>query len=112
MKRPRRLGQRSKAEARRAHDASRAAAQRWRRWYGLAVWKRIRDQQLAEEPYCARHLKRGVVVLATVVNHVGGHGGDWDRFIGGPFESCCKPCHDRDVQREEKAAARAAREGR
>lgn len=36
-----------------------------------------------------------------MVNHVNRHNGDWFKFIAGPFESLCKPCHDRDVQSEE-----------
>jgi hypothetical protein len=82
------------------------------RWYGLAIWKSIRTHQLAEHPLCARCLDDGRVVLATVVNHVDPHRGDWDKFISGPFESCCKPCHDSIVQREERAAARLERDRR
>jgi 5-methylcytosine-specific restriction protein A len=112
MKRPRTLGQRPRAEARRLTDAERDKARPWRRWYGLAIWKSIRTHQLAEHPLCARCLDDGRVVLATVVNHVDPHRGDWDKFISGPFESCCKPCHDSIVQREERAAARLERDRR
>lgn len=104
MKRPRTLGR--SAGSAKPLEQQRDKARPWRRWYGLAIWKRIRAQQLALQPYCERHLRRSVVVLASIVNHVDRHNGDWDRFISGPFESLCKTCHDSDVQREEKAAAR------
>lgn len=115
VKRPRTFGHRPKSEARRQRDADRRNARPWRAWYGLAIWKRIAALQLAEQPLCERCLVKGRAVEATVCNHKGRHGGDWDKFIGGPFESCCKPCHDSDVQREEREAARQAirsREGR
>lgn len=44
-------------------------------------------------------------MLATVANHRIAHKGDWKLFIEGDLESACKPCHDSEVQREEKAAA-------
>jgi 5-methylcytosine-specific restriction enzyme A len=103
--RPRALGQKPKAQRRRDNDAVRRQAKPWRSWYSLPVWQAIRAEQLARQPLCERHLKRGEIVAATVVNHVGRHGGDWDRFVTGPFESLCKPCHDSDVQREERAEA-------
>ncbi|WP_246332961.1 hypothetical protein [Aureimonas mangrovi] len=62
---------------------------------------------LADEPLCARCLAEGVVEPSTVVNHVERHHGDAAKFFAGPFEAICKPHHDRDVQREERAAERA-----
>lgn len=112
MKRPRTLGQKPKAERRRQVDADRRHAQAWRSWYGLAIWRDIKRRQLDRQPLCERHLKRGLVVLATVVNHVGRHRGDWERFISGPFESSCKACHDSEIQREERAEGRRAIEAR
>lgn len=112
MKRPRIFGQRSKAErmeSRRRFDVQRAQRLPWRSWYGLKVWQDIRELQLAEESLCRRCLADdGIAETATVVNHIGGHGGDWDRFISGPFESLCKPHHDRDAQREERQAQASA----
>lgn len=78
----------------------------WRKWYSLSIWREIRIGQLVTEPLCRRCAARGDVVRATVVNHIEPHRGDWDRFIAGPFESVCKPCHDGEVQREERAAER------
>jgi hypothetical protein len=95
---------RTKRERDQDHDRHRRREKPWRAWYQLPVWrKQIRPRQLAEEPYCRRCSERGQTVPAKVVNHVDPHQGDWDKFIGGPFESLCKTCHDSDVQREERA---------
>jgi 5-methylcytosine-specific restriction protein A len=110
MKKPRLLGAAPQG-ARRRYDADRRAAYPWRAWYGLAAWKRRREMQLGEQPLCERHLKRGLVVRATVANHVERHSGDWDKFIRGKLESLCKRCHDSEVQAEEKAEARARQGG-
>jgi hypothetical protein len=99
---------RSKRERDRDHDSRRRKSKPWRAWYSLPVWKQIRVTQLTTEPYCRRHLDRGEVVVANTVNHVEPHEGDWEKFIGGPFESLCKPCHDSDVQREERRRGRPA----
>lgn len=98
---------RTKRERDQDHDQRRRREKPWRRWYQLPIWRnQIRPRQLTEEPYCKRCNLRGEVVLATVVNHVEPHRGDWDKFINGPFESLCKTCHDSEVQREERANAR------
>ena len=95
----------TKQERGRLADRRRDERREDRGWYDLAIWrKRIRPQQLAREPLCQRCLPRGLIVAASVVNHMGGHGGEWTRFINGPFESLCAPCHDGEVQREESAA--------
>lgn len=110
MKRPRILGQRSHEERRqqqRDFDAQRREAKPWRDWYKLKIWFRIRYRQLTDQPLCERCLAAGKVVKATVVNHKTPHKGDWQLFISGPFESSCKPCHDGEIQREERAARRS-----
>lgn len=94
-------------EAKRDSDRLRRKASPWRAWYNLALWRRIREEQLSAEPLCRRCAKRGETVQATVVNHETPHRGDWDLFVSGPFASLCKPCHDGEVQREERAAARS-----
>lgn len=103
------LGQRPRRERAAQYDAERRRAKPWRKWYGLPIWKRIRAAQLAEEPLCRRCVANDKITAATVVNHRVPHRGDWDLFIGGPFESLCKPCHDSVVQSEERAEARRQR---
>ena len=88
------------------YERERRALKAWRRWYGLAAWKRRAAEQLRKQPLCERHLKRGEIVAAKVANHKLPHRGDWDLFINGELESACKPCHDSEIQREERAAAR------
>lgn len=97
-------GARTKQDRGRDHDQRRRAAKPWRKWYTLPEWKQIRAAQLAAEPYCRRHRKRGQLVKADTVNHIEPHRGDWQKFVSGPFESLCSTCHNADVQREERAA--------
>ena len=95
---------RSTPERKRDFEAVRQVNQPWRKWYSLKVWKAIRKRQLAIEPLCRRCRAKGEVIEATVVNHMVPHRGVWSTFVGGPFESVCKRCHDSEVQREERAA--------
>lgn len=75
----------------------------YRRLYQTPGWRRIRAQQLAEEPFCKFCLIRGIRTPATVVDHVNPHRGDPDKFYSGPFQSLCGPCHDSAKSREELA---------
>ena len=45
---------------------------------------------------CAFCLKRGLVVLATIADHVAPHKGDPIAFATGKLQSLCKRCHDSD----------------
>ncbi len=93
----------SRDEQRRRYDRERGERQHWRKWYSLAIWGRIRREQLAREPLCQRCKARDEVEPATEVHHVAPHRGVWERFIGGPFESLCKPCHDGEAQADERS---------
>jgi 5-methylcytosine-specific restriction protein A len=104
---PRLLGGRPKVERERSYETRRRQAHPWRAWYSLPVWKRRRADQLAREPLCERCRARDVTTAATVANHRVPHRGDWDLFIAGDLESLCGPCHNAEVQAEERAAARA-----
>ena len=70
--------------------------------YG-SKWQRAREDWLREHPLCVMHQQRGMVVEATVVDHVVPHRGDlklfWDRTN---WQSLCKLCHDAHKQRIEK----------
>ncbi|MBN8994360.1 MAG: HNH endonuclease [Rhizobiales bacterium] len=77
-------------------------AQRYRPWYKLAAWRKARVVQLQRQPLCERHLERGEIVAATVVNHRTPHRGDWSLFIDpSNHESTCKSCHDGPIQSAE-----------
>ena len=72
--------------------------QQWRRWYKTARWQRLRDRQLHTEPLCRMCRERGITAAATVCDHVERHGGDYQRFWAGPFQSLCASCHSGDKQ--------------
>jgi 5-methylcytosine-specific restriction enzyme A len=67
----------------------------WRSWYQLERWRRLRRIQLRKEPLCAFCLKGGIVIAATIADHVESHGGDWTAFLTGKLQSLCAPCHSR-----------------
>lgn len=92
-------------------DARRRRVHAWRGWYNLRIWRQvIRPRELAKNPLCARCLALDIVEPSVIVDHVGGHKGDWSKFINGPFETMCKTHHDSVVQAEERQAeAEAAR---
>jgi len=66
----------------------------WDHWYGKAVWQHRRMLQLIEHPLCAICARKGWVSIATVVDHVQPHRGDWTKFKTGAIQSLCKLCHD------------------
>lgn len=71
------------------------------RGYGYR-WQQYRIGYLAEHPLCVKCHARGLITVATVVDHVTPHQGDqrlfWDEVN---HQALCKPCHDSDKAREE-----------
>jgi 5-methylcytosine-specific restriction protein A len=67
-------------------------------------WQLARAAHLEANPLCVMCKARGVVTAATVVDHIRPHRGDmlifWDRSN---WQSLCKPCHDSEKQRIERA---------
>lgn len=61
--------------------------------YRTARWRRIRQAHFREHPLCKFCLERGIVTPATIVDHVGPHRGDINKFWLGPFQSLCLQCH-------------------
>lgn len=90
----------------REHDERRKRENPYRKWYDLAIWRGpsgLRQQQLARQPLCERHLAQGIRVRATTVNHRVPHKGTWQLFCDpANHESTCKPCHDQVIQAEER----------
>ncbi|WP_159981905.1 MULTISPECIES: HNH endonuclease signature motif containing protein [unclassified Novosphingobium] len=72
------------------------------RGYG-GKWQKARETFIAANPLCVRCDDKGLTTVATVVNHRVPHKGDlklfWDRKN---WEAVCKPCHDGEIQREER----------
>lgn len=61
--------------------------------YKLRAWQRLRSMVLANEPLCRDCHSRGIITLATEVDHIVpmSKGGDaWDTDNLQPL---CKPCH-------------------
>jgi 5-methylcytosine-specific restriction protein A len=100
------------SEAKRKYD--RFGREPWRKWYKQKAWLSLRQQQLAKQPLCERHLKRGQAVAANVVNHLRPHRGDRLLFLNpANLESVCKACHDGEIQQQEKRghSSRAGADG-
>jgi 5-methylcytosine-specific restriction enzyme A len=66
----------------------------WHKWYKRACWLKAAAHQLRIEPFCRICKARGEATVATVVDHVVPHKGNWNSFRLGPLQSLCKPCHD------------------
>lgn len=90
---------------RKEYERERRDREPWRNWYKRAIWLRLRAQQLAKEPLCECCLiERDDVVGAEVVHHREPHRGVWERFVDPDnLASVCKPCHDGEIQRGERA---------
>ena len=75
----------------------------WRRWYKTARWRRLRELQLREQPFCQCPAHEGLFVEADTVDHITPHRGNprlfWNRDN---LQSLTKQCHDRWKQSEER----------
>lgn len=65
-------------------------------------WRRVRSAYLKENPLCKSCFDKGLIVPATVVDHIKPHKGDkdlfWDRDN---YQPLCKPCHDIKTAKED-----------
>jgi 5-methylcytosine-specific restriction enzyme A len=66
----------------------------WKNFYHSAFWLRRRALQLKHYPLCKFCLARGVVMPATVADHVEPHKGNWNLFVLGELQSLCASCHN------------------
>ena len=89
-------------DAQRRYEHERQKALPWRRWYGLKAWRVRKREQLRIEPTCRYCRAQGKSRIATDVDHVIPHRGDWGLFWRGALQSLCKPCHSGAKQREER----------
>ncbi|WP_145285003.1 HNH endonuclease signature motif containing protein [Rosistilla oblonga] len=64
-------------------------------------WRKERRAFLAENPYCAEHLRRKQIRLAQCVDHIIPHRGNkrlfWSRRN---WQSLCNSCHSKKTQTE------------
>ena len=72
------------------------------RGYGYK-WQQAREGFLKRHPLCVMCKRRGLVVGATVVDHITPHKGDmvlfWD---SSNWQALCKLCHDAHKARQER----------
>lgn len=79
-------------------------AQAYRQLYRTKAWIKGRLQFLAQHPLCERCQAKGRITAASVVNHRTPHKGNLDLFFDqANWEPTCKPCHDSDIQSEERS---------
>jgi 5-methylcytosine-specific restriction protein A len=74
-----------------------------RRWYYLAKWVHpdwgLRAQVLSDNPWCVQCQQRGILELATDVDHIVPHDSDPDRFWDrGNLQGLCRGCHTRKTR--------------
>jgi len=62
--------------------------------YDKRRWRRLAKWQLVHDPLCRLCADRGLIVPATVCDHVVPHGGDPNKFWNGARQSLCASCHD------------------
>ena len=66
-----------------------------KKFYNSKAWRNIRSSQLRKNPLCemCRRDSKSISV-ATVVDHINPNWSNWKEFLGGPFQSLCRSCHD------------------
>ncbi len=86
-------------------------AQSWRWMYRTREWlDDLRPTQLLREPFCRECARRGIRTLATDVDHIEDHKGDWGRFTDRKnLQSLCHSCHSRKTMAEMHAKKNALR---
>lgn len=74
----------------------------WHHLYDTARWKRMRLNQLRDEPLCRMCKQRHRVKAATVADHVTPHKGDERLFFDASnLQSLCSDCHTVSKARQE-----------
>ena len=73
------------------------------RGYGYK-WQQAREGYLRSHPLCVMCQRDGRVTAATVVDHSIAHRGDMELFWKSEhWQALCKPHHDTEAQRRDKA---------
>lgn len=73
------------------------------KWYYQAKWVHpvwgLRAQVLADNPWCVSCQQRGLLVVATDIDHVIPHRGDPEWFWNlGNLQGLCRGCHTRKTR--------------
>lgn len=67
-------------------------------------WRAARASYLKLNPLCVEHKKQGLIVAATVVDHIIPHRMNMELFWNkNNWQSLCAQCHSRHKQRLEKS---------
>lgn len=65
-----------------------------KRAYGYR-WQKAREGYLRKHPFCSHCESIGLVVAASVIDHIVAHKGDMELFWDSDnWQSLCKECHD------------------
>ena len=65
-------------------------------------WRKLRNRFIAQHPHCAECLKRGVITMATDVDHIIPHRGDARLLYDeANLQSLCKSCHSKKTASED-----------
>lgn len=83
-------------------QAPRRESAAWHSWYSLPIWTdTLRPTQLLREPFCRECARRGLRTLASDVDHIRDHKGDWYLFTDpANLESLCHSCHSRKTAQD------------
>ena len=72
--------------------------------YNSKTWKKLRTNQLMEEPFCQECSTDDKPKLATEVDHIKPHKGDeFSFFDSDNLQSLCKICHSRKTAKEQQS---------
>lgn len=93
------------AEPRKAakdYDKRREQDKPWRKWYRLKRWMDARTSFLARHPLCVECHKTGMVTVATDVDHITPHRGNYELFWDvHNWQALCHTHHSRKTRRGE-----------
>jgi len=75
------------------------------RGYGVR-WRQLSKAYLAQHPHCAICARAGLVVRATVVDHITSHKSNpWRFWDPANWQPLCAPCHNGPKQRAERSGS-------
>jgi len=75
---------------------------KWLYLYHDPQWDRLRDAQLAKDPFCAECRGEHLLTPASVADHIKPHKGDPKLFYDADnLQSMCKQHHDRKTAKED-----------
>lgn len=72
------------------------------RLYDTVRWRKARARHLDNHPLCVMCLQQGRDTMATVIDHIIEHKGDYDMFWDEDnWQSLCAPCHSGNKRQQE-----------